>query len=207
MLKGKKEEEGENATDKWWDYISRVHSHCYNVINEDCSKRAFEHLKLSWDETQKCIDDSFSSTDRTNPSTTNKLIDQEIAYWRDYGTNIYPSVVINKKTFRGQIEPLAVFNALCAAFKTPPRQCLKTLHKEPLKSMKQAINDAEAAMKDQQNGVSVSLIIGIVIVLILANVIVVYLCRRKAKRDMNNEMNMQIESAVSQYFALSQEKK
>ncbi len=36
----------------------------------------------------------------------------------------------------------------------------------------------------------------------LANVIVVYLCRRKAKRDMNNEMNMQIESAVSQYFKL-----
>lgn len=183
--------------------MSRVHSHCYNVINEDCSKRAFEHLGLSWEANQKCIDDSFSSKDRTNPSTTNKIIDQEIKYWRDYGTNIYPSVVINKKTFRGQIEPLAVFNAICAAFKTPPRQCMKTLHKEPLKSMKQAIQDAEIAMKDQDNGVSVSLIIGIVLVLIVANVIVVYLCRRKAKREMNNEMNQQIESAVSQYFALS----
>ena len=37
-LKATKEE---NDTDKWWDYMSRVHSHCYNVINEDCSKRAF----------------------------------------------------------------------------------------------------------------------------------------------------------------------
>lgn len=55
--------------------------------------------------------------------------------------------------------------------------------------MKQAINDAEIAMKDQENGVSVGLIISIVIVLILVNVVVVYLCRRKAKRDMNNEMN------------------
>jgi heme/copper-type cytochrome/quinol oxidase subunit 2 len=73
--------------------------------------------------------------------------------------------------------------------------------------MKQAIKDAEIAMKDQENGVHVSTIVAIVIVLILANVIIVYLCRRKAKRDMNNEMNMQIESAVSQYFALSQEKK
>jgi flagellar basal body-associated protein FliL len=69
--------------------------------------------------------------------------------------------------------------------------------------MKQAIQDAEIAMKDQDNGVSVSLIIAIVLVLIAANVIVVYLCRRKAKREMNNEMNQQIESAVSQYFALS----
>jgi len=69
--------------------------------------------------------------------------------------------------------------------------------------MKQALRDAESAFKDQEDGVSVELIIGIVLVLILANVIVVYLCRRKAKRDMNNEMNMHIESAVSQYFALS----
>ena len=40
-------------------------------------------------------------------------------------------------------------------------------------------------------------IIALVVVLILLNVIIVYCCRRKAKRDMQNEMNMQIESAVS----------
>ena len=48
------------------------------------------------------------------------------------------------------------------------------------------------------------MIVGIVTVLILINVVIVYCCRRKAKRDMNNEMQMQIESAVSQYFALTQ---
>jgi len=45
--------------------------------------------------------------------------------------------------------------------------------------------------------------VGIVVSLILVNVVIVYCCRRKAKRDMNNEMQMQIESAVSQYFALT----
>ena len=64
-------------------------------------KRVYEDLEISWQKTQKCIDDSFSSKDRTSPTTTNKLIDDELKYWRDYGTNIYPSVVINKKTFRG----------------------------------------------------------------------------------------------------------
>ena len=42
------------------------------------------------------------------------------------------------------------------------------------------------------------------VALIFVNVVIVYCCRRKAKRDMNNEMQMQIESAVSQYFALTQ---
>ena len=46
-------------------------------------------------------------------------------------------------------------------------------------------------------------IIALVVALILLNVVIVYCCRRKAKRDMQNEMNMQIESAVSQYFALT----
>jgi hypothetical protein len=53
------------------------------------------------------------------------------------------------------------------------------------------------------DGISVGAIVGIVIALILINVVIVYCCRRKAKRDMNNEMQMQIESAVSQYFALT----
>ena len=54
------------------------------------------------------------------------------------------------------------------------------------------------------DSISVGLIVGIVVALILVNVVIVYCCRRKAKRDMNNEMQMQIESAVSQYFALTQ---
>jgi len=37
----------------------------------------------------------------------------------------------------------------------------------------------------------------IFIVLILVNVVIVVLCRRKANRDMQSEMNVQVESAVS----------
>lgn len=117
-----------NQTDKWWNYMSRVHKTCYSVINEDCSRRAHEHLKLNWAETTKCLKDSFSEEDWKSDTVQNYKIEKEIGYWKEYGTNIYPSVVINKKTYRGQIEPLSVYNALCAGFKNPPDQCLKTLH-------------------------------------------------------------------------------
>lgn len=43
----------------------------------------------------------------------------------------------------------------------------------------------------------------LVALLILTNVFVVYCCRRRARRDMQNAMNLQIESQVSQYYALS----
>merc|ERR1719171_1538284 len=81
----------------------------------------------------KCVEDSFSQPKAKWAESTcaNSIIDAEISYWKEFGTNIYPSIVINKKTYRGQIEPISVFNALCAGFETPPQQCWKTLKMEP----------------------------------------------------------------------------
>ena len=47
-------------------------------------------------------------------------------------------------------------------------------------------------------------IIAIVVGLLLLNVVIVYCYRRYARREMQKEMHVQIESAVSQYFALTQ---
>jgi len=110
------------------------------------------------------------------------MIDTEISYWKQYGTNIYPSIVINKKTYRGQIEPLSVYNALCAGFTDPPDQCLKTLHRKKEGPVEEVIED--------DDDVSVGAIIIAVIAIVIINVIIVYCCRRKAKREMANEMQM-----------------
>ena len=62
--------------------MNDIHMNCYSTINEACSKRAHEKLGLDWKKTQKCFKDSFSdSGNKGSPSTTNKLIDQEIGYW------------------------------------------------------------------------------------------------------------------------------
>jgi len=49
----------------------------------------------------KCVSDSFSSTDKNSPLTINKMIDQEIDYWKQYGSGTFPSIVINNRTYRG----------------------------------------------------------------------------------------------------------
>lgn len=100
--------------------------------------------------------------------------------------------MINKKTYRGQIEPLSVFNALCASFKDPPQECLKTLHKEAPASAQGFF-----AMTEEEEMITAGEIVVLCFGLVLLNVIVVYCCRRRARRDMQNSMNMQIESQVS----------
>mgnify|MGYP000619174661 CR=1 FL=1 len=93
-----------NETEKWWSYINKVHQTCYSVINEDCSRRAHTLLGLDWTATNQCVSDSFGGLSKSEwgrDTTKNAKIDKEIDYWTNYGTNIYPSVVINKKTYRG----------------------------------------------------------------------------------------------------------
>ena len=108
-------------TDLWWEYIHEVHRTCNSVINEGCSKLAHRKLDLSFSTTRECVEKSFTNKDWKESTAHNDKIDQQIEYWRQFGTNIYPSVVINQKTYRGQIEPLSVFNAICAGFTDPPK--------------------------------------------------------------------------------------
>ena len=162
------------------------------MINEDCSRRAHERLGLDFSETQRCVKSSFSGTDWANAKTSNYLIDEEIEYWKTYGAGIYPALVVNNRTYRGQLESLAVFNAICAGFSTPPAMCQATL------------GAYTPDFLQNDGGIKSSVIVAIAVVLVLLNIIIVYCYRRYSKREMNNEMQMQIESAVSQYFALSQ---
>ena len=74
--------------------------------------------------------DSFSNSDQnTWPSAnvTNTMIDKDIEYWDKYGSSLFPSIVINNSTYRGQLETQAVMNAICAGFKNAPRPCKRLL--------------------------------------------------------------------------------
>lgn len=135
---------------------------------------------------------SFSSDDWSLATTNNTIIDSEIEYWRSYGSGIYPSVVINNRTYRGQLEPLALFNALCSGFSTPPTICAASL------------GNYQPDFLEEDSSLSAGAIVLLVIALILVNLLIWYCYRRSTKREMQGEMQMQIESAVSQYFALSQ---
>ena len=135
---------------------------------------------------------SFTNSNWESIYTNNTIIDEEITYWRKYGSGIFPAIIINNKTYRGQMEELAVVNALCAGFAQPPEMC-----KAILNSVKPDY------LIESKNGIRGSVIFVMVVGLILINIVVVYCYRRYTRREMQSEMNTQIESAVSQYFALT----
>jgi hypothetical protein len=115
---------------KFWKYIKKVHEECDSNINEDCSRFAHKELGLDFSKTTSCTKDSFNSTDLESQYTTNAMIEEDLKYWQLFGSGMFPSIVINNSTFRGQIETQAVMNAICAGFAQPPKMCKRLLENQ-----------------------------------------------------------------------------
>jgi len=78
--------------------------------------------------------------------------------------------------------------AICAGFNVTPAPCI------------------EEEIKKRGGGIGVFTIIMIIVLVILVNIVVIYIYRRNTKREMREEMQLQISSIMSQYLALNENK-
>ena len=135
-------------------------------------------------------------TSEDSDAVQNSLIEKEMKYLDMYGPAIFPSIVINNQTFRGQFEIESVFNAICAGFKDTPRYCRKYL-------MSNNFNDPDLILMNHRNHHSYFKVFSICLFIVLTVFLMLCCYRRYAKREMKEQVNQQIESAVHQYLALS----
>ena len=93
--------------------------------------------------------------------------------WQQFGTNSYPSITINNLSFRGQINPDNVFEAICASYLQMPYGCSKWLEYEGIpykKNVKKTVSTKELIM--------------IVGTLIAFNIVLVYYYRKSLKNEL-----------------------
>jgi hypothetical protein len=118
-----------------------------------------------------------------------------------YGPNIFPAVVINNQTFRGQLEIEAVFNGICSGFLRTPKYCKKYLNTND-------INKDDLILMIPAHGFYPYLrVLRIVVLMMVLFGFMLFCYRRSVKRAMKIEMKQQVESAVNQYLALSNKDK
>lgn len=177
-----------NQTDVFWEYIKEAHALCPGYINSDCSKQAHTKLKMDYKKSMDCVADTFRRGDYTDFKDENTALSKERDYWNQYGAHFYPSIVINNRTYRGAFEPEAVFNSICAGFKKAPKIC-GTFNQSTTSIIK---------------GIQGMTVVYIVVGLIVLNIVLIYCYRRISQREAKEDMRMHVNSAVSQYFALSQ---
>ncbi len=168
----------------WWDYITEFHSECYNEVTEECSKNSHKKAGLDWKKTQNCVEATFIGRG-DKYRQTNVMFDAEQEYYQKFGPSFFPGVVINNRTYMGSLDPENVFAAICAGFKDSPKEC-----------------KAHAIGLGEATGISTSRLLLIIFGLVGINILLILCYRRFAKKEVNDQMQMHINSAVSQYFAL-----
>jgi len=125
--------------------------------------------------------------------------------WQEYGTLYWPSVVINKRTFRGDLTAENVLEDLCANYEEKPQSCIDfyKLEKIPYQAKQKARTSVETVVTKSISG---PLLATIITVLVLVNIFLIIAFRRCTKKEMERDLDMQVSSAVSQYVALSKQK-
>ena len=64
-----------------------------------------------------CVNNSFEKGSKTEElwQRDNTILREQAAQWKEYGSLFYPAIVINSVTFRGDMNPINVVEAICAS--------------------------------------------------------------------------------------------
>ena len=101
---------------------------------------------------------------------------------------MFPAVVINNVTYRGQLEIEQVYNAICAGFYHEPDYCKRYLDTND-------INDVSLILMERPH--KPEFVAKVITFIMFVFVIAMCFYRRYAKRDMKRQIDQQIESAVN----------
>ena len=82
----------------WWQYVKHVYENCRRgvaEVSEDCSRNAHRELGLDWEGTNSCVSNSWTMNDKSDARVHNYLIEAERSYHDQYGTSLFPAIIIN----------------------------------------------------------------------------------------------------------------
>jgi len=142
---------------------------------------------LDFDATKKCVNESFLGPDHSKVDNT--ILKDNSQTWKDYGTLYWPSVTINRMTFRGDMTPQNVVEDICANLAVKPQVCIDFYKKEHIKYEETTVQGPDA--------VSAELLIVVVCVLVGVNIVLIIAYRRCVKKEMEDTMGFKVSSAVS----------
>lgn len=180
------------SEEAWWTYMTHFDTFCLEDGElEKCSDIAMAGAGISKAMVNDCVKNLFDSR---NPEKckTNKYLDEQEALMREEAVYIFPDVTIQNFAFRGNMVPsISVFQAICESFNTMPEACVPIFKMET--------GDTAIQMRDG----TAQVVFASVIFLILFAFIVFTCYRRYLRRILHKEMVRDVNIAVSQYIAMS----
>jgi len=185
----------------YFDYMAKFQEKCL-LVKEGSSKLTSDKLKdCSYDLAEnvvgysvrerltRCFDESFKErvTEGNKFKVENTMLQDQLGKFKDKGITVWPTVRVNGVTFKGTMEAKAVFAAICSGFTNPPSECSGRTELYPF---------------DRPQHSWFRSFFGIVGSLVVLMTIFFFVYRRYVRGAMIQEMNDQINAAVSSYYKM-----
>ena len=120
----------------------------------------------------ECVANSFEGSNFQKDD--NRVLKTEAESWKAYGSAYWPSIVINDRTYRGDLIPDNVLNAICSGFSEEPSFCKKFKQTE--------------GITYQPEGITGNVLILVVVFLIAVNILLIFIYRKCANKEQKDDM-------------------
>jgi hypothetical protein len=203
LYKSNKLAQANNTKKIYFEYMTTFFDKCLNRtekrFNYYCSKEVMNDLKLNHDLVLECVSSSYVVDAERNIldlDNNNKILEEEKKVRSLYKIKILPAILINNKTLSGSWDAINIEEAICAGFKKKPFACSQIFYEY-----------SQKPLESKSEGISFHFIFWIVVIIILLNLLIFWVCRvylnmRIGNRIENVEMNGRINSVVSNYLKL-----
>ena len=181
---------------KWFNYAVNFMKECDSTakFNRQCAENVMRDLNINADDVQDCFDKSFER--RGNKKSDNRILKEDKDWAKKMGIVLHPAISINNITYRGDINGFDIFKAICAGFKDQPDICKGD-------NVFAVIEESESYFHRPHNVAQFMHVVGAIILVVFFNLCLLWAYRRYSKKRMNEHLQVQVNSAVSQYFKLS----
>jgi hypothetical protein len=195
------DKQGASTLEKWFAYTVNFQDNCFdkNMFGEECAVAQLKKAGVNHEKVATCIHESFVRNAK-GEITDNRILSEDAKWASLLGIFLHPSITVNNITYRGDLNGYDIFRAVCAGFKEQPQVCKGDEIFNQMNSLEQSSPVSPQARASVIKGHHILLAI---VVVMLINFSALYLYRRHHRQKMNTELQMQVNSAVSQYFRLS----
>jgi hypothetical protein len=171
-----------------------VHQECFEFISGQCSRLGHKKIGVKYEDTLACVASSFENTSNKQYLNDNSILKENSQMWKEYGTLYWPSITIDKLTFRGDLTPENILEAICASLANKPDICFRFYEEEGIAF---AQPEVMSNFSTKVSPVTTELLVFVVVVLVLVNLALIYAYRQCARKEMEQDMQFQVSSAVS----------
>lgn len=176
----------------FFEYIDRAHTLCRNRISEDCYNEiisSFEDVSIAGVRRDEYSEQKYnlhndarkiyiSSWENVSENKDNYIYAEAAKEWQRLGIHVYPSISINQVSLRGRLTPDNIFEAICASFMKEPKECMKWQTDQDIKFPRY-----------QHNGIDVRTLIFLMLGLLVLNICIIAVYRKRLANEMQKEMD------------------